>query len=108
MKSYFKVIRRNFLILITFLFFSCTENFKQIKIKGSISNPINDKAYFTYSDTSYIALLNKNGSFEITKSYAIFGIPRFLLIDKDGSLISVDAPRSSSSEIRILIDNSGV
>ena len=46
-------------MLITFLFFSCTENFKQITIKGSISNPINDKAYFTYSDTSYIALLNK-------------------------------------------------
>ena len=53
-------------MLITFLFFSCTENFKQITIKGSISNPINDKVYFTYSDTSYIALLNKNGSFEVT------------------------------------------
>ena len=49
-----------------------------------------------------------DGWSEITKSYAIFGIPRFLLIDKDGSLISVDAPRPSSSEIITLLDNAGV
>ena len=49
-----------------------------------------------------------DGWSDITKSYAIFGIPRFLLIDKDGSVISVDAPRPSSSEIRTLLDNAGV
>ena len=45
-----------------------------------------------------------DGWSQITQSYAIFGIPRFLLIDKDGRLISVDAPRPSSSEIRTLIE----
>ena len=48
------------------LFISCTESSKQITVKGSISNPINDKAYFTYLDTSYVAFLNQNGSFEVT------------------------------------------
>jgi thiol-disulfide isomerase/thioredoxin len=45
-----------------------------------------------------------DGWSEITKSYAIFGIPRFILVDKAGSLISVDAPRPSSNEIRLLIE----
>ncbi|SVA58971.1 uncharacterized protein METZ01_LOCUS111825 [marine metagenome] len=54
------------MMLMAFLFITCTENSKPITIKGSISNPINDKAYFTYSDTSYIAFLNQNGSFEVT------------------------------------------
>ena len=54
------------MMLMVFLFITCTENSRTITIKGSISNPINDKAYFTYSDTSYIAFLNQNGSFEIT------------------------------------------
>ena len=45
-----------------------------------------------------------NGWSQITKSYAIFGIPRFMLVDKSGELISVDAPRPSSNEIRSMID----
>ena len=45
-----------------------------------------------------------DGWSELTKSYAIFGIPRFMLIDKTGHLISVDAPRPSSNEIRTLIE----
>ena len=45
-----------------------------------------------------------DGWSEITKSYAIFGIPRFMLIDKTGHLISVNAPRPSSNEIRTLIE----
>ena len=49
-----------------FLFIACTEDSRPITIKGSITHPINDKAYFTYSDTSYIAFLNQNGSFEVT------------------------------------------
>ena len=48
------------------LFITCDKNSRIITIKGSISNPINDKAYFTYSDTSYIAFVNQNGSFEVT------------------------------------------
>ena len=45
-----------------------------------------------------------DGWSQITKSYAIFGIPRFMLVDKSGELIAVDAPRHSSSEIRSMID----
>ena len=33
---------------------------------------------------------------KITKSYAIFGIPRFMLFDTDGNVISLNAPRPSS------------
>ena len=45
-----------------------------------------------------------DGWSQITKSYAIFGIPRFMLVDKSGELIAVDAPRPSSEEIRSMID----
>ena len=45
-----------------------------------------------------------DGWTEITKSYAINGIPRFLLFDADGNVISLDAPRPSSEEIRGLIE----
>ena len=45
-----------------------------------------------------------NGWSAITKSYAINGIPRFMLFDTNGNVISLDAPRPSSSEIRGLID----
>ena len=41
---------------------------------------------------------------QITKSYAIFGIPKFMLVDKSGGLIAVDAPGPSSNEIRSMID----
>ena len=41
---------------------------------------------------------------QITKDYAIFGIPRFMLFDQDGKVISTDAPRPSSAEIRPLIE----
>ena len=50
-------------------------------------------------DLGGVHLWANDGS-EITKSYAIFGIPRFILIDKRGNLISVDAPRPSSNDIR--------
>ena len=45
-----------------------------------------------------------NGWSGITKSYAINGIPRFMLFDANGNVISLNAPRPSSSEIRGLID----
>ena len=45
-----------------------------------------------------------DGWSQITKSYAIFGIPRFMLVDKSGELIAADTPRPSSSEIRSMID----
>ena len=45
-----------------------------------------------------------DGWSEITKDYAIFGIPRFMLFDAKGNVISTDAPRPSSSEIRELFE----
>ena len=45
-----------------------------------------------------------NGWTEITKSYAINGIPRFMLFDANGNVISLDAARPSSEEIRELIE----
>lgn len=45
-----------------------------------------------------------DGWSEITKSYAIFGIPRFMLFSADGNVISTNAPRPSSDEIRPLLD----
>jgi len=45
-----------------------------------------------------------NGWSKITKDYAIFGIPRFMLFDAEGNVISTDAPRPSSDDIRELLD----
>ena len=45
-----------------------------------------------------------NGWTEITKSYAINGIPRFMLFNTDGKVISLNAPRPSSDEIRGILD----
>lgn len=41
---------------------------------------------------------------DITKPYKIAGIPRFMLFGKDGKIITIDAPRPSSNEIRSLLD----
>jgi len=45
-----------------------------------------------------------DGWSKITKDYAIFGIPRFMLFSADGNVISTNAPRPSSEEIRELIE----
>ena len=44
-----------------------------------------------------------NGWSEITDYYAIFSIPRFILVSKDGKIISNNAPRPSSNEIKELL-----
>ena len=41
---------------------------------------------------------------DITEDYLIEGIPRYLLIDKEGKIISANAPRPSSKEIRPMIE----
>ncbi|GAB6009864.1 TlpA family protein disulfide reductase [Dysgonomonas reticulitermitis] len=41
----------------------------------------------------------------IMKPYNIKGIPRFILVGKDGKLIFADAPRPSSNEIRAVINS---
>tara|TARA_B100001250_G_scaffold125173_1_gene106413 strand:- start:784 stop:2040 length:1257 start_codon:yes stop_codon:yes gene_type:complete len=45
-----------------------------------------------------------DGWSEITKNYVIFSIPRFMLFDAEGNIISTDAPRPSSDDIRGLLD----
>ncbi|KAA6310638.1 hypothetical protein EZS27_038088, partial [termite gut metagenome] len=40
----------------------------------------------------------------LMKPYNVTGIPRFILIGKDGNLISKDAPRPSSNEIKTVLD----
>ena len=45
-----------------------------------------------------------DGWSQITKDYAIFGIPRFMLFDQEGKVISTDAPRPSDNEIRSMIE----
>ena len=41
----------------------------------------------------------------LSKPYKITGSPRFMLVGKDGSLIYMDAPRPSSSEIRAVLND---
>jgi thiol-disulfide isomerase/thioredoxin len=41
----------------------------------------------------------------ITRDYAIFSIPRFMLFDADGKVITTNAPRPSSTDIRGLLDS---
>jgi thiol-disulfide isomerase/thioredoxin len=45
-----------------------------------------------------------DGWSKITKDYSIFGIPRFMLFNSEGNIISTDAPRPSSNNIRKLLD----
>jgi thiol-disulfide isomerase/thioredoxin len=44
--------------------------------------------------------LNTNGKRDMTAFYEINGIPRFLLFDKNGKLISHNAPRPSNPELK--------
>ena len=46
-----------------------------------------------------------DGWSEITKDYAINGIPRFMLFDANGKVADLNAPRPSSEEIRPLLDS---
>jgi thiol-disulfide isomerase/thioredoxin len=41
----------------------------------------------------------------IMKPYQISGIPRFILVGKDGKMIFTDAPRPSSNEIRAILNS---
>lgn len=41
----------------------------------------------------------------ITKPYKIKGIPRFMLFSKDGRIITTEAPRPSSDEIKIIFNS---
>ena len=42
---------------------------------------------------------------KLMKPYKISGIPRFILVDKNGNLISANAPRPSSPDIRAVLND---
>lgn len=44
-----------------------------------------------------------SGWSKITKDYKITGIPRFMVFDKKGNIVSVDAPRPSNPELKKLL-----
>lgn len=48
-------------------------------------------------------MADKDWKSSICKDYAIRGIPRFLLIDKDGNIMDKNAPRPSSKEIKVVM-----
>lgn len=45
-----------------------------------------------------------NGWSKITKDYKINGIPRFMVFDKKGNIVSVDAPRPSNPELKKMLE----
>ena len=56
-------------------------------------------------DMGGVQLISTDGwKSQIMKDYAINGIPRFMLFDREANVISVDAPRPSSEEIRDIFD----
>ncbi|MBT5698922.1 MAG: hypothetical protein HOJ12_02915, partial [Flavobacteriales bacterium] len=56
-------------------------------------------------DMGGVQLISTDGwKSQIMKDYAINGIPRFMLFDRESNVLSVDAPRPSSEEIRGIFD----
>ena len=46
-----------------------------------------------------------SGWSEIAKYYEIKGIPRFIVVDKKGNIVSADGPRPSGTELKALLDS---
>ena len=46
-----------------------------------------------------------SGKNDFTKFYKIEGIPRFMIFDREGKIVNVDAPRPSEKELKILLEN---
>jgi len=49
-------------------------------------------------------MADNNWNSAFVKEYGILGIPRFILIDPNGKIVSADAPRPSDPELRIMLD----
>jgi thiol-disulfide isomerase/thioredoxin len=49
-------------------------------------------------------IADKDWSSDFVKQYAIDGIPRFILLDDEGNIISSDAPRPSDSKLKDVLD----
>jgi thiol-disulfide isomerase/thioredoxin len=50
-------------------------------------------------------LADNNFASSFVQEYRINGIPRFILIDQDGNIVSADAPRPSSDSLRKLLNS---
>ncbi len=46
-----------------------------------------------------------SGWSEITKYYDITGIPRFMVFDTEGKIVTVEAPRPSTPDLKVLLQN---
>ncbi|WP_313113547.1 TlpA family protein disulfide reductase [Aequorivita sediminis] len=49
-------------------------------------------------------MADNNWKSKFVEDYAILGIPRFILIDTEGNIVSADAPRPSDPELRQMFD----
>ncbi|KAA6337468.1 Thiol:disulfide interchange protein TlpA [termite gut metagenome] len=63
------------------------------------------KVFLVEEQLSGIQIFAGADRVNITKPYKINAIPRFMLFGKDGKIISTDAPRPGTAEIRDLIDD---
>ena len=45
---------------------------------------------------------------DFIKAYQIYGIPRFILVDPEGKIVSASAPRPSSEQLIKLLDSKGI
>jgi len=77
---------------VAFIYISLDENSKDW-LKASQEEALQNNNFL---------LLNANNS-QFLKQYKIFGIPRFFLLDKDGQVLSDDAPRPSDKVLETLI-----
>lgn len=50
-------------------------------------------------------MADKNWESKFVKEYGILGIPRFILIDPEGNIVTADAPRPSDSKLKATLDN---
>ncbi len=63
------------------------------------------KAMVTEKELGGIQLMaDNNWKSKFVEEYAILGIPRFILIDPQGNIVSADAPRPSDPELRKTFD----
>lgn len=64
------------------------------------------KNMVTESSLGGIQLMaDKNWKSKFVEEYAILGIPRFILVDMNGDIVSSDAPRPSDLQLRALLDD---
>lgn len=49
-------------------------------------------------------IADNNWKSKFVEDYAIMGIPRFILIDPQGNIVSADAPRPSDPKLRVMLD----